>query len=155
MKRCVQCGHQGLVAGNAEDTIRVGGRVFSASLPAQSCPECDEVYFSFEELGRFELAVAGQMARDGECGPDVFAFMRKAIGLKAVDLAALLDVVPETLSRWEHGKTPVERRALALLGSMVLEHIDGRSDTVDRLRAMLEHRKLPGTVRLKLLPSLA
>lgn len=49
------------------------------------------------------IAVARVTIPDKLRGEEI-RFMRKAIGLKAVELASFLDVVPETLSRWENGR---------------------------------------------------
>jgi transcriptional regulator with XRE-family HTH domain len=74
--------------------------------------------------------------------------MRKAIGVRAVEFAELLDVTHETVSRWEHGHLPVERRAAALLSAMVIDKLEGRTSTLDRLRALLKPEPLPALVRL-------
>lgn len=153
MNRCVQCGHEGLVPGNVEETARVAGQDFSASVTADVCPECEEAYVSGEELSRFRKGIALELARTGNTSPVAFAFMRKAIGLRATQLAELLDVAPETVSRWEHGKTSLDRSTLAVLGEMVIEANDGRDDTIRRLRRMLEQRNVPSPVRLVLRPS--
>lgn len=151
MDRCVQCKHEGLETGQAEDKIRVGERTFTATLPAQVCPQCGEVYIGFEDLGRFEQTVAATLAFEGASSSEAFRFMRKAIGMPAVELADLLGVTPETVSRWEHGKRRVERRALALLGSMVLERLEGRTSMLDYLRTLREPRApTPGTQHLEL-----
>ena len=45
-------------------------------------------------------------------------FLRKYLGFSGVDFAGLLDVTPETVSRWENGKkqmSPVAERALRLM----------------------------------------
>jgi putative zinc finger/helix-turn-helix YgiT family protein len=144
MKRCVQCKHVGLENQQADDQIMVGERTFTATLPAQVCPICGETYIGFEDLGRFEHAVASTLAREGTSSPEAFRFMRKSLGIPAVELAELLDVTPETVSRWEHGKLRVERRSLALLGSLVLEHAEGRTSMLDHLRSLKEPRN-PGS----------
>jgi transcriptional regulator with XRE-family HTH domain len=48
-----------------------------------------------------ELKLSGQDIR----------FLRRAIGVKAVDLAGFLDVTPETVSRWENGKELISTNA--------------------------------------------
>ncbi|HTP29443.1 MAG TPA: hypothetical protein VMK12_27735, partial [Anaeromyxobacteraceae bacterium] len=63
-------------------------------------------------------------------------------------LAELLDVTIETISRWEHGKQSLDRRAVALLASMVLDRIEGRTSTLDRLKALLKPEPLPSVVQL-------
>src|SRR5262249_34268170 len=42
-------------------------------------------------------------------------FLRKALGMKAVDLAKFLDVTPETFSRWENGAIPISTNAERIL----------------------------------------
>lgn len=98
------------------------------------------------ELGHFELAVAEKLAGLGIRTGEAFKFMRKALGLRAVDLAELLDVAAETVSRWETGEP--EARAFALLGSIVAERLRGQEETVDRLRALRSPRKRPARVRV-------
>jgi DNA-binding transcriptional regulator YiaG len=137
-----------LAEGYAEDSIQVGNRVFTALLPAKQCPECEEAYFSAAVIGRFELMVAAELARSGEKSAEAFVFMRKAIALRAVDLATLLDVTPETISRWEHGKVPIEHRAIAVLGGLVIDDLRGTSDTAERLRALRQQHSLPNVVNL-------
>ena len=149
MERCAMCKHVGLVAGTREDEIVLGGRRFVAELPVVECPACGEAYFEGDDLGRFERAVAGVLANAGDASAEAFRFMRKALGLTAIALGELLDVTPETISRWEHGKLPVERRALALLGAMVADQESGTSATGDRLRGLAGRRsRLPKVVHL-------
>ena len=52
------------------------------------------------------MAVARVIIPDKLRGEEI-KFLRKAIGLKAVDLASFLDVVPETLSHWENGRNVI------------------------------------------------
>jgi DNA-binding transcriptional regulator YiaG len=84
-----------------------------------------------ELLEAFELDVAGELARHGEASSEAFGFMRRAMGVRAVDLAKLLDVTPETVSRWEHGRQPIDRGAAALLLAMVVDRVEGRTTTND------------------------
>jgi DNA-binding transcriptional regulator YiaG len=72
-----------------------------------------------EALSKLELAAAAELARLGRRSGPALRFMRKALGYRAVELAAL-DVAPETLSRWETGEREVEGRAFALVGLLVL-----------------------------------
>jgi transcriptional regulator with XRE-family HTH domain len=79
---------------------------------------------------------------------ETFKFMRKALGLRAVDIAELLDVAAETLSRWETGQRPVDRASWIAVSAMVLDKLEGRTTTLDRLKALLEPAPLPRLVRL-------
>ena len=87
-------------------------------------------------LEAFERAVDVAIAQEGPARGDTFRRLRKALGMPAAELAELLAVRAETVSRWETGATPVDRAAWSTLAAMVLEQRDGRSTTIDRLRAL-------------------
>jgi putative zinc finger/helix-turn-helix YgiT family protein len=152
-KRCYKCKSEELREITAEDRIEVAGLTFTASIPAIKCATCGEETYAGPDLGAFEVAVAGELARHGVISAEAFAFMRRAIGMQARDLAELLDVAPETISRWEHGKRQLERGPFALLAEMVLDRLEGRTVTFDRLRALVKPEPLPRIV--KLTPQLA
>jgi transcriptional regulator with XRE-family HTH domain len=86
----------------------------------------------------------------GPATGETFRFMRKSLGMRAADLAELLDVTPETISRWETGKLDVARSAWATLADVVVEQAEGRSRMLDRLRTLREPKKLAKAVRLEL-----
>ncbi len=153
MKRCASCGQQAMEDAQAPDSIEVAHHTFVAQLPVRRCRGCGETYVQPDTLERFELLVAVKLAQSGESSGEVLRFLRKTLPLRAVDLAELLDVTPETISRWETGKLPVERRALALLASLVVDKSEGRTSTLERLRALSKPRPLGKTVRLKLIPA--
>lgn len=55
-----------------------------------------------EDLGRLELEAAiAVLTQAGSINGDELKFARKAMDLRQPDLAALLDVTTETVSRWE------------------------------------------------------
>jgi len=147
-KRCYNCKSTDLRQSQHEDRLDVGGHRFTRVLPATRCAKCGEETIPGPAMGAFELDAAAELARHGEMSAETFAFMRRALGLKAVELAELLDVAHETVSRWERAHLAVERRAAALLAAMVLDRIEGRTTTLDRLRALLKPEPLPHLVRL-------
>jgi DNA-binding transcriptional regulator YiaG len=128
-------------------TLEVSGIRFAGELAAKLCDACNEALLSAAELERFELAVAERLAALGVRTGESFKFMRKALGLRAVDLAALLDVASETVSHWETGKP--EARAFALLGSMVMDRLAGSERTVDSLRVLASDKRRPTRVRVQ------
>jgi hypothetical protein len=73
-----------------------------------------------------------------------------AAGLKAVRLAELLDVTPMQVSRWENGRKPLERRAVALVSALALEQVEGKAATRTVLEALAAGKKPPRNVRLNL-----
>ncbi len=147
-KRCFNCKSTELVAAEHEDRIEVAGHKFTRSIPALRCARCGEETMKGADIEAFELEVAAELARHGELPADAFRFARRTLGMRAVDLAELLDVTAETVSRWENGKQAIDRRAAALLSSMVLDREEGRTSTLDRLKALKEPSPLPKLVRL-------
>jgi transcriptional regulator with XRE-family HTH domain len=73
--------------------------------------------------------------------------LRKAAGLKAVRLAELLDVTPMQVSRWENGRKPLERRAVALVSALAVEQLEGKAATLAVLEALAASKKRPKSVR--------
>jgi DNA-binding transcriptional regulator YiaG len=61
--------------------------------------------------------------------------MRKELGLKATELADILNVSPETVSRWENGAAAVDRIAWILVAEVVRQPDATRAATLERLRA--------------------
>jgi putative zinc finger/helix-turn-helix YgiT family protein len=136
MRRCVFCKSDRLVSTVADETVEVVGRFFTATVPVTRCEGCGETYVSGPVLERLELTVAQSLAELGIATPEAFRFARKALGLRLADLAELLDVRLETVSRWETGKVPVDRCAFATLAAMVTDELEGRAErTANRLRA--------------------
>lgn len=117
-------------------SFTVGNYEFTGFVPAQICSACNENTVDAKYLMSFELGIATLLAIAGVASSEVFTFMRKAVGLKAKDLAKLFGVTPETVSRWENGKIPVETRSITLLGNMVVDKTYGVTNTIARLLAI-------------------
>lgn len=147
MKRCPTCG-AGIQKTQVTEKLEVAGHAFIAMLPALKCRACDHGFVAAETLQRFELAAAVALADAGEASPDAMRFMRKSLGLKATELAALLGVTAETISRWETGNQALERRALGLVGALVKEHATGGTLVRETLEALRHPRKLKRRVEL-------
>jgi len=127
------------------------GRRFAAELPARRCVACGESLVRGPALLAFEHALALELARSGSVGPEGFRFLRRMAGLDGKKLAALLDVTPNQVSRWENGRKPLERRAVALVSALATERIDERPRTIALLEALAApHGKLPKRVQLDL-----
>lgn len=148
MNRCYACKNGKMENTQAELERHVGGHVFKAVVPAIRCRECGEENYEGTVIEAFDLAVAGELAMHGETSPDAFLFMRRVLGLKAFELAELLSVAHETISRWEHGHQPIDRGSGVLLAAMVLDRLEGRSTTFERLSFLRKPVPLPALVEL-------
>ena len=149
MAKCVQCRDGELKTGKALGKIRVGKHEFSAEVPVRQCSKCNETYWNGPAMERLEMKAAAELARSGEVSAEAFKLQRKTLGIMGKDLAGLLDLTPEQVSKYENGKAVIDRRAAALLATMVLEEESGRRDTRERLEAFLKPHKLGAQVRLK------
>jgi hypothetical protein len=75
--------------------------------------------------------------------------MRSALELKSLELATLLNVRPETISRWENGKGKIDRAAWVVVADMVDDRLNNRLTTVNRLLAAANPKPPSGVVRLE------
>lgn len=135
MDRCTECGERGLEAGEQPFTREVGERVFEGVVKGWRCRVCGEIFYEGSALERFEQLAAAWLAEHGVRTPEELKFMRKAVGIRAADLAALLDVTPETVSHWETGKHAAELAVRSEIAAIVLETLRRPTTAVERLRA--------------------
>jgi putative zinc finger/helix-turn-helix YgiT family protein len=149
---CDGCGRSELreVTETLSVTLPRCGVVASVAAPARRCVRCGEVHVDRTVLVRVQLSVACELADRGIATGDTLRHMRKALGLRAVDLGRLLDVTPETISHWETGKALPTRATFAAVAAMVDEAIDGRTVTRDRFRALADGESYPRTLAVKL-----
>jgi DNA-binding transcriptional regulator YiaG len=128
----------------------VAGVTFIASLPAEGCDACGEALTDYSDLGRFELSAARWLAEAGIRTGESFKFMRHALGLRSADLAELLGVRLETVSRWETGALKVDAHAFVLLGALVDDQLAGSERTRTRLAVLrAKPKRVPAEVRLE------
>jgi Helix-turn-helix len=112
-KRCWKCGKATLTDSTFHAERKIGGQVFVAELPARKCTSCRERTVGGSDLLAFDAAVAAELARGGASSPDALKFLRKSMALTAAELGELLELRPETISRIENGKMPIDRRTAA------------------------------------------
>lgn len=87
----------------------------------EHCHACEEILFSDAELQRQEKEAAAVLVERGVRTAKEFKFVRKVAELKATEVAVMLDVAAETISRWESGERPIPRMAAFALGEL-FEH---------------------------------
>lgn len=85
---------------------------------AQRCSSCGEELYDYDELGRQDTLIADALVARGVRTGEEFVFVRKSTDLKAVDVAELFGVRPETVWRWEHNQTEIPRTAAYALGQL-------------------------------------
>ena len=132
IKPCAFCGADKVRKGDVPLVREVGGHVFSAVVTGLVCDGCGESLTDLRDGERFDLAVAELLSEAAPTG-ESFRFLRKVAGLRARDLARMLGVTGDTISRWENGKHAVDRAAFFILGQIVRERREGRTAMLDLL----------------------
>ena len=115
--RCPQC--------RKEDTLQPWEgsttiRGVDVQARGQRCAACGETLFSGLEVDRQFDEVAKAIVDRGIRDGDEFKFVRKATPFRAADVAELLGVRPETVSRWERNEVEIPRAAIYALGQLLL-----------------------------------
>jgi DNA-binding transcriptional regulator YiaG len=113
---CFECGSPLAVETHTKRT-RVGR--YKVDDGSQMMPVCAKghVEMDLDQLAAYERRAAIVVLSEAvDIGGGEIRFARKALGLKQAQLATLLDVAPETISRWETGAETMSRVSrLALL----------------------------------------
>lgn len=118
---------------NYEQTLDHAGVSVATVAPALVCEACGETVHDALSVESRERQLTGALVAAGVPNAKAFKYVRKALDLRAADLAKLLDVTPESLSRWETGTREIPRYARAILATLWLER-DARGE----LRGVLE-----------------
>ncbi len=149
-RRCERCGGE---LRDGTETLAVelprSGVTASVAVPVTRCGSCDGAPRAGAVAPRSQLAVCCALADAGVSTGEALRHMRKALGLRAAELARLLDVTPETVSHWETGKAPPNRAAFIAVCAMIQDALDGRTTTRDRLAVLAEGRAYPSSVTVK------
>jgi hypothetical protein len=115
LKTCPTCRRTGTFR-PWHGTITLRG--FEIPTSGIKCRACGEEIYTGDEVARGErLLAAAIVARGIRDGSD-FKWVRKIAGYSAVEIAAMFDVRPETVSRWERGEVEVPRIAAYALGEL-------------------------------------
>ena len=117
-------------------TRTIAGRKLVVDVELGVDPETNEETVSLAELQRAEVEMAAVLADTGPINGESFAWMRKSLGLQSKQLAHLLDVRPETVTRWENAAVPVDRAAWLTLGELVLERANRPRDLKQRMERL-------------------
>jgi YgiT-type zinc finger domain-containing protein len=143
MTTCALCNGP-LEAGRVDHIVAVGDEQVSVSVAADICHACNESFVDDAALKLAEAKVAVAIIQSGEPNGARFRFLRHFLGLTAKSLGELLKIDPSTISRWEreHRDRTPDRLAWFALTTLVRDHIHGRDEGRDILRAMEQPRPL-------------
>jgi putative zinc finger/helix-turn-helix YgiT family protein len=84
----------------------------------RQCGSCGETILEGDEVQRQEREIATVLVARGVRTTAEFKFVRKMAGFRANEIAELLGVRPETVSRWERGEAEISRSAAFALSEL-------------------------------------
>jgi len=117
-----------------ERTEAVGATPVRMSVSCVQCRACGSRIVAEYAIASARLAVAVQLAKRNVLSRESFRFVRTALGLQSKQLATILSVQPETVSRWERGHRDVDPTAWSFLRTLLEEHTSGRRPIGEVLR---------------------
>jgi hypothetical protein len=136
MDKCQECG----AVVQTPKPERVGPQRFVASLVTY-CDRC----------GSFQAGIARHIAEHGPATAPAFAYLVDYLregGLTSKELATLLGKEPETVSRWSKEKQPFDAATWATVAAIVVDAVEGKTTTRDRLERLRAKDKHPKTVEV-------
>jgi DNA-binding XRE family transcriptional regulator len=98
------------------------------------CASCGETVFDSGEVDRQQREAIGLIAARGVRKGNELKLARKALDMRASELAELLDVRPETVSRWERDEVEIPR-TVAFAIYQLLEHPKATRQRLERIAA--------------------
>lgn len=128
---------------------KVAGRTYIVEVPAKVSAD-GEVVVNGRDLANAELSIAAAIAGEGPVLGETFSWMRRAIGVQAKALAEMLDVRPESVSRWERGERPMDRAAWLLLAEAVLDRAGKRVPPLELMAKIAATTHPPRMVEVEL-----
>lgn len=115
----------------------IGGIRFEATVPVADTkvPSAEA-----RHLIAFEREIARTLCARGKPTADGFKFLRERSRIKASEFAELVNVKPETISRWENEHNAVPGAAWELIVILASERLAGQTSTLDALRERQKSR---------------
>lgn len=108
----------------------------------ERCTSCGDTLFDYSEVGRQERLIASAFVARGVRTGSEFKFVRKIAGFKATEVAELVGVRPETVSRWERDEIELPRLAAFAVGELY----DRPRVTRDKLEAFGRKPEIAGRI---------
>jgi putative zinc finger/helix-turn-helix YgiT family protein len=152
MKRCPQCGSEDLITTHGDYHYLESGlpNVILKDIPLRRCKGCSELWPVISRIKQLhEVITEALVKKASPLTGDEVRFLRKALRLKARELASVLGVHKVTVSRWETGKEAIGPTADRLLRLMVATRTPLRDYSLDMLKK-ITRKSTPTTVRLGL-----
>lgn len=149
MTRCVQCGGPTKAKREKEYRYVESGLptvILENAVETAVCTKCGETYTGIPAIDSLHRGIASALIRKKRrLAPTEIKFLRKSLGWSGVDFAKRMGTTPETVSRWEHGKTPMGAQADRLLRLLVAKEAPITEYSVDVLAQIAADETGPST----------
>jgi YgiT-type zinc finger domain-containing protein len=153
--RCFACGGKAKIVRHDYRFTESGLKnVVLKDLEFTYCPKCREKSPRIPRLSDLMRAVAvGLILKPFELAGEDVRFLRKYLGMSAVEFSRIISVDKSTVSRWENEEQSLGPQSDRLIRVIVLAMGDGLREKLDAaIRQFPDIRKPEGAVRLKLDP---
>jgi putative zinc finger/helix-turn-helix YgiT family protein len=149
--RCVMCGAEMTTQRENYRYIESGlSHVTLRDVEVSRCPQCGKMEVAIPQIEDLHRTIAQALLRKpSRLIPEEIHYLRTYRGWSGTDLAVHMGTTPETVSRWEHGATPIGKTADRLLRLLVATQFPGSEDVVHTLPAIATTKLLQG-IRLSL-----
>ncbi len=148
--KCIQC--EGVMTGRREshDYSACGLPVVLDGVTVHRCKKCGEHEVALPRIEELHRVIARSVIRKPtHLSPPEIRFLRKWLGHSGEDLARLMGVTPEQVSRWENGKRNMGAPADRLL-RMLVATTEPRDDySTDSWRDLREKSTAPRKLHVR------
>jgi DNA-binding transcriptional regulator YiaG len=104
-----------------------------------SCPRCGDSELAVSDIEGLHHAIARAIiVKRQRLMPSEIRYLRKQLRMSGVELATHVGATPESVSRWEHGRTPMGVTSDRLLRLMVVVALGG-AYPLKTLRVVAQH----------------
>lgn len=136
--RCVACGAEMTTQRENYRYTESGlSHIVLRDVEVSRCPQCGEMEVTIPQIEALHQVIAQALIqKSSRLVPEEVRYLRTYLGWSGTDLAAHIGTTPETISRWEHGVTPIGKTADRLLRLLVAQQLPGNEDVRETLRAI-------------------
>ncbi len=144
--KCPECNEAEMKVTHRDHVYVESGlpNVVLLGLEFRTCPNCGEEERVLPRLAQLHRLIAERVAeKEARLTGAEIRFLRKHLGWSGEDFAGVLDVRPETVSRWENEKETMSATAERLLRLMALREKPVESYPNERLAGVAKSAARP------------
>lgn len=148
--KCIECGSAMTESLESHDYGSCGLPVRLHGVIIRRCPSCGEEEVAIPRMEELHRLIARAVIHkpSGLSGAEV-RFLRKWLGHSGRDLAAIMGVTPETVSRWETGAIPLGTTADRLLRMIAASCEPRETYDVEQMKALQSEPSAPAPLVLR------